>query len=228
MGLEPLDVTVPSALTPQQRNYFETFGFLVLPGLLLDDIDRICEGFDDVFASRPVSEYRHALHFHDLRELVCPAFIDSSEKLSWLRADPRITGIVTSLIEGEHEYRESDGNRFSCDTGWHSDIFRATMDRLHLKIYLYLDPLRGETGALRMMPGTNTSSGSYGPTVRGQLWEVDGPGEKFGIDPREIPSYTIETEPGDVIVGDFRTLHATFGGKPGRRLITVNFCASPT
>ena len=32
--------------------------------------------------------------------------------------------------------------------------------------------------------------------------------------------------PGDLIVGNFRTLHGSFNGAPRRRLFTVNFSAA--
>ena len=41
--------------------------------------------------------------------------------------------------------------------------------------------------------------------------------------PEEIPSFAIDNEPGDLIVGNFRTLHATFGGATRRRLFTMNY-----
>lgn len=213
----------PVLLEPAQVRFFETFGFLVLRGLMADDIATISDGFDEVFAAHEPIEYRHDLHFNEPREMIGPGFVDRSPKLAWLREDPRIVGIVHSLIGPDHDYHESDGNRFSCDTAWHSDLYGATMERLHVKVYFYLDPLSADSGALRLMPGTNSSGTSYADSVRAKLWDVSGSQEHFGVDVRDIPCHVVETEPGDVVVGDYRTLHATFGGAPGRRLCTINF-----
>ena len=37
-------------LTKSQVTYFKTFGFLKIPGLFAPEIDRIREGFEEVFA----------------------------------------------------------------------------------------------------------------------------------------------------------------------------------
>jgi len=42
------------SLTPKQKAFFETFGYLVLPGLLADEIDWITEEFEAVFRDRRV------------------------------------------------------------------------------------------------------------------------------------------------------------------------------
>ena len=39
-------------LTPQQRAFFETFGYLAFPGLLNDRIDQIIGAFESVWAQR--------------------------------------------------------------------------------------------------------------------------------------------------------------------------------
>lgn len=210
-------------LTAAQVAYFETFGFVALPGLFANEIAIITEGFEEVFVEEEAFEYRHALHFDELRATIGPGFVDRSDKLRWLRTDPRVIGIVHSLIGEDVTYKDSDGNLFSCDTSWHSDMFGVTAERVHLKIYFYLDALRHDTGALRVLPGTNATGDPYADGIRAALWEPDGSSTRFGVDPRDLPCWTIPTDPGDVIVGDYRTVHATFGGNPRRRLFTINY-----
>jgi hypothetical protein len=210
-------------LTAAQVNHFRTFGFLVLPELFAEEIGLITEGFEEVFAAEEPFAYRHALHFDDERAMIGPGFVDKSAKLSWLRTDHRVQGIVGSLIGEDVTYKDSDGNLFSCDTNWHSDIFGMTHGRLHVKLYFYLDPLRHDSGALRVLPGTNAGGSPFADGVRRALWEADGSETEFDVDPRDLPSWTIPTDPGDLIVGDYRTMHATFGGQPRRRLFTLNY-----
>jgi hypothetical protein len=39
-------------LTSQQTNFFDTFGFLKLPGPFRDDIEEVSTGFEEALASR--------------------------------------------------------------------------------------------------------------------------------------------------------------------------------
>ena len=50
----------------------------------------------------------------------------------------------------------------------------------------------------------------------------------FGVPPSDIPCFPLESQPGDVVMFDQNTWHASFGGKTGRRMFTLNFAAKPT
>lgn len=211
--------------TPQLR-FFRTFGFICVRGLFADEIATISEGFDEVFRAEEPEESHRAVHYGGLRLTIGPGFVERSPKLSWIKSDPRLVGVLTSILGPDYHDDESDGNLFSCDTGWHSDIFGAQFaERLYVKVYFYLDPLGREDGCLRVVPGTNTLTGPFAPTLRKFLWEIDGPATAFDLDDREIPNWPIETMPGDVVFGDYRTMHASFDGRPRRRLFTMNFSA---
>jgi hypothetical protein len=224
-------------LTAQQVAFYQTFGFLHLPGLFEAEIDLISEGFDDVFGREqphsldPSNEYHHARddrYADELRSII-PSFIDKSEKLEWLRRDPRIRGIARDLLGPEYVYAESDGNIMRCDVYWHLDAFGAFAEHDHIKLFFYLEPLRRDAGALRMIPGTQFAKGPYAKTLRqGLVRDPSRATDVYGVPVDEIPSWTLEVDPGDVIVGNFRTIHASFNGRPGRRLFTVNFGARRT
>ena len=46
----------PTTSLEQQAAFFHTFGALKVPGLFADDIDRICEGFEEMFRDFPAEE----------------------------------------------------------------------------------------------------------------------------------------------------------------------------
>jgi hypothetical protein len=217
-------VTSPDfVLSDQQRAFFDSFGFLRLRGLFRDDIATLTEGFEEVFATHETWDTNVSLHFDERRSIV-PAFITKSDKLSWLLQDDRVNGIVSSLMGSAYEYAESDGNLFYCDTSWHSDIYGSPFHQFHLKLSFYLDPLTGaDDGAIRMIPGSNWHVTPYAEGLRRDLETPELVEANFGVHPSEIPGWTLESSPGDVIVWNFRTIHASFNGNQRRRLFSVNF-----
>ena len=213
-----------TGLTYQQVRFFETFGFLRMPGLFRDDIDEIIAAFEAVFAAEghPRMETYVELHGEERRQII-PQFVTKHRTLDRLREDPRVVGIVTSLLGGDHEYAESDGNLFDCESLWHSDTYGAPMLIHHVKLSFYLDSLRGDSGAIRVIPGTQHFRESFATALRNGFREPANIEDTFGVDPRDIPSVVLETEPGDVVVWDFRTIHASYYGSVGRRLFSINY-----
>ena len=141
-------------LSPQQLRYFETFGFVRLPGLFADDIAEITEAFEAVFAAQHEQAYEtfDDMHFRR-RRLSLPYFLEFHPRLKQLETDPRILGVVTSLIGEHYEYRQTDGNLLYCDTSWHCDIYDSPLDQFHIKLFFYLDHLEGEQRGTARDPG---------------------------------------------------------------------------
>ena len=221
---EPLARTGERAgtLTIEQVNFFETFGFLKLPGVFADDIEEITAGFEKIFANHENWELTEDIHLNQPRRIILD-ILEQSEDAPKLYRDPRVVGTITSLLGPGYEDAPSDGSLFSCDSSWHSDTYGAPMTRQTVKISLYLDPLTAETGAIRVMPGTNYYQSDYALTLRRDFTDVDGPQKVFGVDREDIPAYVVESVPGDAIVWDYRTIHASFGGGQRRRLLSLNF-----
>jgi ectoine hydroxylase-related dioxygenase (phytanoyl-CoA dioxygenase family) len=224
------------ALTPQQRAWFETFGFLVLPRLFSAEMAQIHAGFEEVFAREdaqllnPDNEYHRSRDPRYDRETrwIIPAFIDKSEQLSWIRTDSRLDAVARALLGDEYEYAESDGNLFNCDVYWHMDAYGAAADITHIKVFFYLDQLQHDAGSLRVIPGSQHLGPYTGALYRQLTKDPERVPELLGVDLDEIPSTTLEVEPGDVIVTNFRTMHGSFNGGVRRRLFTVNFRAGPS
>jgi hypothetical protein len=211
-------------LSPQQVAYFETFGFIRLRGLFADDIERITAAFEKVFEDERNErmETYDALHGEE-RRVIVPVFIDRHATLRQLRNDPRVVGVVRALIGDDYEFAESDGSLFWCESSWHPDIYGAPISRYHVKLSFYLDELRGENGAIRVIPGTNHHEGAFARTLLKHFFGETSIAEVYGVDEREIPSYTVESEPGDVIVWNYRTIHGSYHGGARRRLFSISF-----
>ncbi|MGI9601702.1 MAG: phytanoyl-CoA dioxygenase family protein [Acidimicrobiales bacterium] len=218
-------------LTDQQIRFFEAFGFLKVDGLFAPDVARIEAAFDAVFAAEdtpfylpPENEFHETddADYADTLRQIIPGFLDKSPELSWLKDDPRTVGAVRSLI-GDFVYAESDGNLFNCDVYWHTDLYGADASKENIKLFFYLDSLRADTGALRVLPGTHHHQGLYGQQMRSDLYTPAKAAELYGIDLEAFPSHTIDVEPGDMIVMNFRVIHGSWHGAAGRKLFTVNY-----
>jgi hypothetical protein len=133
-------------LTQQQKNFFDTFGFLHLKGAMSKDVGWITEAFEVV--------HRNGRNNHDgtKRSTIVP-FIDQNEKLCTLLEHPVVEGAAESLLGPNFNYLAGDGNYYVGDTSWHSDGWWDTTS-VFLKIAFYLDPLTRDSGALRVIPGS--------------------------------------------------------------------------
>jgi len=198
-------------LSQQQRDFFETFGYLVLPGLLKEELSWIIDEFEAVFTGRGV------VHDGSKRTTVVP-FIDQREKLSTLLDNPQITGLISGLLGGDFNYIGGDGNYYTGDTSWHSDGWHDVGK--FLKVALYLDPVRSTTGCLRVIPGTHR--------VDIKEWDArkarNAP-ELWGVGQNQVPAIPLESNPGDVVAFNHNLMHASFGGSSRRRMFTMNCSA---
>jgi hypothetical protein len=216
-------------LSPEQQRYFETFGFLALPRLFEREVDDLAAGFEGVFENETNERMETYYPIHgNQRRVTIPSVVDKDPRLQWLRTDERVLGIARSLIGEPFEYADSDGSLFYCGTAWHADIYRAPWHQYHIKLYFYLDPLSRENGAIRMIPGTNHSSETFATRLRADLEDPERTEALYGVEGSELPSFALETNPGDLLLGNYKTLHASFGGVERRRMFTMSFRAPPT
>lgn len=203
-------------LTPQQLNFMETFGFLHFPGLIEDRIEAVIDAFEGVWASHGGG---HDGRPHDgtARSCIVP-FAGQSEYLSSLLDDPRIDGILGSLLGDDYVYLGSDGNYYVGDTGWHSD---GGWPRpiVYYKIAFYLDRLTRDSGAIRVIPGSHRYGEGYAEALQASVRESE---ESWGVSGDQVPSVAVETSPGDVVVFHQGTKHSAWGGGDRRRMFTLN------
>jgi hypothetical protein len=222
-------------LSEQQVTYFKMFGFLQIPGFFAPDVERIRNGFEHVFATETAEFLDPENPYHRTRDVdykgpartMIRQFVDKSPDLQWLRHDWRVLGVARSLLGDKFVYAESDGNLFNCDVYWHIDVYGAAPNVEHIKLSFYLDPLRRDTGALRVIPGSHfVGTGYAGALYKYLSREPSRVTEHVGVEVDEVPSWTVEVDPGDLVVGSFRTMHASFNGGVRRRLFTMNYSAA--
>ena len=212
-------------LTQQQIGFFDTFGYLAFPGLFADEITKVTDSFEQVWAENGGGHFGKA-HDHTHRSALIQ-FIDQNEHLSSLIDDPRIDGVIGSLLGDDYNYSGSDGNYYVGDTQWHSDGYREKSG-VSLKMAFYLDPVGRDSGCLRVIPGSH----KYGDRFAHALEEVRVQGgmaaqsrseELWGIPPSEIPAVALESQPGDLVMFNHCIKHSSWGGGTRRRMFTLNF-----
>ena len=139
-------------LTEHEINRFRTFGYLAFPGHFADEIGDITGAFEKVWADHG-GGHDGRPHDHRHRSALVP-FIDQHEYLCSLIDDPRIEGVMASLLGDDFNYTGSDGNFYVGDTQWHSDGY---LDKKYtsIKIAFYLDAVKRDSGCLRVIPGSH-------------------------------------------------------------------------
>jgi ectoine hydroxylase-related dioxygenase (phytanoyl-CoA dioxygenase family) len=118
----------------------------------------------------------------------------------------------------------------SAETLWHQDFpyFPCDGDKIG-SVWLGLDPVSAETGAMSFVVGSHRTGRLYTPRNFGSggaydTDEFDGPAPDVFADPDRYETVCYEMEPGDVTFHHARTLHGARGnGSPTvrRRALTV-------
>ena len=193
----------------QQRAFFESFGFLKLPGLLKPEIATIISEFEAVFPQLGLK------HDGTKRTMIVP-FVDQRPGLCALLNHPALNAAIGNLLGDDFNYMGSDGNYYCGESTWHRDS--VTGSNSYIKAALYLDSVTKDTGCLRVIPGSHTDLGL-------RTWKDEtlrDSENQWGLHQRDLPAQPLESEPGDVLIFNHRLLHASFGGGKARRMFTMN------
>lgn len=201
------------ALSQEQLNFFETFGYLVIPQFFSEDeTNKIIRGFEWSIQNRGGGED----HNGATRTMFLGP-IEHHPEMCTLVDHPAIQDLIGGVLGEDFNYCSGDGNYYSGDTKWHPDGDWGQL--FATKTAFYLDSLTRETGALRFIPGSHRPD----HFVRKQNIDVNNSLELFGIQPSEFPgSVAVETNPGDIAIFNHDLYHASFGGGPRRRMFTMN------
>jgi hypothetical protein len=211
-------------LTENQISHFNVFGFLILKGLLTqDEVDLANEEFDTGLALAETHSERRGIR----QQLNWTNLGPDSPFLGSLLEDARFLGNASQLIGSDVVGHYANCNLFDGDrTEWHPDT--PHLARRGVKLAFYLQPLDADSGALRLIPGSHRDP--FHSDIRKVSLKESNSGQidADGLDIEEIPAYVATCEPGDVIAFDNRTWHASWGGKPNRRMCSTGYFAVPT
>jgi hypothetical protein len=211
-------------LSQDQIEHFKTFGFLVLRSYFSED---------EVATIWKEYKYRSAIaesyipfdgtKRHDMNMMgsVTPFFS------SLLDNRNRFLGLAEQLI-GRVLGMSAAVSRHITNTYWHYDS--TTYELPGLQFASYLIPVRADTGALRVIPGSHLQPfhNEIG-AIRtcDYAWiRQDNQVEACAL-VDSMPSFVCETDPRDVIVFDLRIYHASVGGSNDRPRMGVGYRIYP-
>lgn len=213
-------------LSPGQVAHFNSFGFLFIPQLFSEDeVADITATADNLW-----------LRLRDGKPLDPEegqsegAFIEQDAALTKIVTDDRIYEAIESILGSGFFWAGSEGNiTVNSEHPWHPDRpgDHDEVSYTRLKINLYLDPITEENGCLRVIPGSHrmplhreiepdSMHQRQGQSVR--PFDVPGP---------NMPSVSLESNPGDAIFFNQSIWHAIFNGWAGRRYIALKFVGRP-
>ncbi|HEY0392485.1 MAG TPA: phytanoyl-CoA dioxygenase family protein [Solirubrobacterales bacterium] len=217
-------------LTAQQRLHFELFGFLALPEFFdAEEIRTIESEYERAFAA---VEPLYAAPIGVRGQINWSSMRDETPFLASALEFPRLVESAEDLLGEDAVGVMTNGNNFSGRlTEWHADT--SAPDFRSAKFVAYLQPLDGESGALRVLPGSHrdpwhSEVAAIAPRENDRTSgnpedECSGVGLEVG----EVPSVVCDSRPGDAFVFDLRTWHASCGGKPNRKMCSFTYFQAP-
>lgn len=194
-------------VTPQQKQFFEDFGYLFLPGLMKDEVGWIIEEYERMFAEAGIVHDGTQRSSHQ-------KIVESSEKLCTLLDNPKVDGLLSGLLGDDYSYTGSGADLYVGDGMWHPDCHDAPV--LQVKWAMYLDHLTKDSGALRVVPSSHKLRW-VGNLDTEALW---------GIGPEDVPCEAPDNTPGDVLVFHQSTLHNSINGGNRRRMLNMTAVAA--
>lgn len=210
-------------LTAAQVDHYRTFGFLTLRNWLsADEVTAVAGELEacvaEAYRDRPFDgSNRHWVPLLTPKAPTISAF-----------AEERFAEAAEQLLGDDVVLLMADGNRYVGDTLWHAD---AGTELQGVKFVAYLDTVAADTGALRVIPGSHlephhSSAHTY---LSSYVDCYSNPAaERAGLQAtHEVAAVALPSEPGDVVVFNPPTFHASVGGGVDRRMCTWNYFRLP-
>jgi hypothetical protein len=214
-------------LTPQQLAHFDTFGFLLLRQLFSgDEIAAIRQEAEMIWQAE---RQRRGLAA-DAYLSIAP-FVERSPVLLRLLEDDRIYQTLEDLLGPDFLWSGSEGNTGVAQANqfhaWHSDRpGEPEPDYRRVKVMIYLTPVTKNTGCLRVIPGSHKLPLYRELDALNQ--QADDTSERlFGVPGQDLPSFPLETLPGDLVFFNHYIYHGVYKGDGTRRYIALKFVARP-
>ena len=211
-------------LTAQQVSQYETFGVVILRGLLsaeelktlraeFDHMDGVADGYEPFDGS----EWR-----------TFSMLGDDTPFAASLPEDPRFLGPAEQLCGDDVIAYLLNGHRYVGNTPWHYNDGSPVGPYAYGPKYQFpLQPVKADSGALRFIPGSHKLTwqedlARFEPL--GQRWFKTQAAMDY-ID--QVPSYVCEAEPGDAVLFDKRIFHATWGSPTDRHVFAMTYYHYP-
>ena len=208
-------------ITAEQKAFFHTFGFIHLPHQFSAEEMEAITGEADKLWEEQRGGGPPSGKGQNIQEIV-----EKGAVMTQMVADDRVFATVERLLGPGFVWNGSEGSlSFDARSEWHTDRPNEPHARTY-GFHLYLEPLRADTGCLRVIPG------SHRPPLYDYLLPLneqaaDSTMKLFGLGPRDIPGVALETDPGDVVFFNQKIFHSVYGDQPGRRYLKLRFVACP-
>jgi hypothetical protein len=197
-------------LTTAQTDHFTTFGFVVLRGFLADRAAALRAEVDAAIRDAYAATYDERVidgisgHYLPLAARATPV------STSLACDDPRLIDAAEQLLGGPVIPECPEGVLYFAEASWHTDDGIGVRG---VKFAAYFDELTGGNGALRFVPGSHhPEQGARLAAYRDRQLPIRTAADA-AVYNASIPGYVAASAPGDVIVFDLHTWHASFGGR---------------
>jgi ectoine hydroxylase-related dioxygenase (phytanoyl-CoA dioxygenase family) len=151
-----------AALSPEQRQFFDTEGYLVIENALTpDELAKVRAAADEAEARWRADPSLPGVRRHDLEQVL--GIMEYSPVLADLLEHPRIFPIVRELLGPsvamlDHDYFITPLGA-TIPRGWHFDLNFQGVDharsRLMLKVFYVLEDIPPDGGATLVLPGSH-------------------------------------------------------------------------
>lgn len=210
-----------TALSEQQINTFNLFGYLKLPGLVAAEISAVTDAFDKAFAEyqQAVVPWDNVVHHHRPRHIL-PQVADKCPEIRALLKHPKLVEAATDILGSDYKFIGSDANIYDCGTRWHTDIIGLPYNCKNVKLLFYLDPSQKDRDCFRVIPGSHFHTDKFSKQLKQNIRE---PQQTLKLDVKGIPCQQIPTQPGDAVLFDARVWHAVDYAGNRRRAFSFLF-----
>ncbi len=214
-------------LTEDQIHHFRVFGFLALRQVFdTEEIERLGRLADEIWSGElghTPSEEEH---------VSMAPFLELHASTAELIEDDRLYTPMAQLLGKDMMWMGSEGVQGTMTRRpyhhWHADRpGPLELGYLRIKIMMYLDPMRKDAGAFRVIPGSHRSPLHEELTPFQQRHGLEDPAF-FGYTGSEVPCHAVETDPGDAVIFNQSLYHAVYGKAGRRRYIALKYSTRPT
>ena len=213
-------------LSAGQVAHFKSFGFLFIPQLFsAEETAEITATADNLWL-----KLRNGQPLDPEQGQGEGNFIEQDETLTKMVTDDRIYEAAECILGPGFVWAGSEGNvTVNSEHPWHPDRpgDHDEVSYTRLKINLYLDPIREENGCLRVIPGSHRMPLHRDIEPDSMHQQRGLPVRPFDVPGPNMPSVSLESNPGDAIFFNQSIWHAIFNGWAGRRYIALKFAARP-